>query len=64
MPQQIRNAGTKATAWVEHIVLSPSRQVKRSKKLSEFTERLRFLCGPSAPLDVTGRERMEVFLGY
>ena len=55
---------TKATAWVEHIMLSFSLQVKRAKELEEFTERLRSLFDQGEPLDVTTRRRMEAFFGY
>jgi hypothetical protein len=62
VPQHIGNAGAKAVAWVEHIVLSA--QAKRTKELKEFAERLRSLFDPGEPLDVTSRRLMEPFLGY
>ena len=64
MPQHIGNAGTRATAWVEHIILSPSPQVRRAKELEEFMERLKSLSDPGEPLDVTTRRLMETFFGY
>jgi hypothetical protein len=64
VPQHIGNAGTRATAWVEHIILSPSPQVRRAKELEEFMERLKSLSDPGEPLDVTTRRLMETFFGY
>ncbi len=65
MPQQIGSAGTRATAWAEHILRSPDPQVGRARELKEFAKRLRsLLFGPGEPLEVTTRERMEAFLGY
>ena len=64
MPQHIGNAGTKATAWAEYVISSPSPQVKRAKELGEFTERLRSLFEPGEPLDVNTRGLMETFFGY
>ncbi len=64
MPQHIGNAGTKATAWVEHIILSPSPQIKKAKELEEFTEGLRSLIDPGESLDGSTRRLMEPFFGY
>ena len=64
MPQHIGNAGTKARAWVEDIILSPSPQVKRVKKLEEFAKRLRSPFDSGESLDVTTRRLMETFFGY
>ena len=64
MPQHIGTAGTKAMAWVKHIALSLSPQVKRAKELEEFTARLRSLFDLGEPLNVATRGRMEAFLGY
>jgi len=56
-------SGTKATAWVEHI-LSLSPQVKKAKELEDFAERLRSLFNVGEPLDVTTRGLMEAFFGH
>ena len=56
--QHIGNAGTKAMACVGHIVLSPSRQVKRDKELEELKERLHSLFGPGESVEVTARKRI------
>jgi hypothetical protein len=64
VPQHIGTAGIKATAWVEHSILSPSPQVKRTKELQRFVEGLRSLFDPGEPLDVATRRWMETFFGY
>ena len=55
---------TKATAWVKPIILSPGPQVKRAKKLEDFTERFHSRFEWGEPLDVTTRRLMEPFFGY
>ena len=56
--------GTKIMAWVEHIMLSFSFQVKRAKELEKFTERFRSLFDLGEPLDVNTQRLMETFFGY
>ena len=64
MPQQIGNAGTKATAWVQHVMLSLNAQAKRTRELEEFRQGLLSLFEPGEPLDIATRRRMEAFFGY
>ncbi len=64
MPQHIGNAGTKATAWVERIILSPGAHVKRARALEESTERLGSLFDTGESLDGSTRRLMEPFFGY
>jgi len=56
--------GAKVMAWVEHITLSLSPQVKRAKELEDFTKRPRSLSDVGEPLDATTRRLMETFFGY
>jgi hypothetical protein len=62
--QQIENAGTKAKAWAEHLLLAPSLMVKKAEELDEFSERFSSLFEPGASLDMNTKKKMESFLGY
>jgi hypothetical protein len=64
MSQHIGNAGGKAKAWVEHLMLSSSHLFKKAEELEEFSERFSSLFGLGVSLDMTTRKRMETFLGH
>jgi len=64
VPQQMGNAGTKARAWVQHVMLSLNAQAKKTRELEEFRQGFCSRFDPGEPLDMATRRRMETFFGY
>ena len=63
MSRHIGNAGTKAMAWVQHVMLSFNAQAKRTRELEEFRQGLRSVFDPGESLDIATRRRVEAFFG-